>query len=123
MRVSGDNGRLQRLDARAAWRWAVATRAAFAAHRAEIDDLNVYPVPDGDTGTNLYITLDSALEAARESREPLSGSGPGAPTLAGDAAALARATLLAARGNSGVILSQLVRGLSDVIGETSTLAC
>ena len=65
MRVSGENNRLDRLDARAARRWAVATRAAFAAHRAEIDDVNVFPVPDGDTGTNLYMTLDSALEAAR----------------------------------------------------------
>jgi DAK2 domain fusion protein YloV len=121
VRVSGDNSRLERLDARAARRWAMATRAAFAAHRAEIDDLNVFPVPDGDTGTNLYITLDSALEAAREPREPLQGSGPGAEaTMAGDAAALARTTLLAARGNSGVILSQLVRGLSEVIGEAST---
>ena len=121
MRVSGDNTRLERLDARGARRWAMATRAAFAAHRAEIDDLNVFPVPDGDTGTNLYITLDSALEAAREPREPWRGSGPGArPSLAGDAAALARATLLAARGNSGVILSQLVRGLSEVISEAAT---
>jgi DAK2 domain fusion protein YloV len=119
--VSGDNSRLKRLDARAARRWAMATRAAFAVHRAEIDDLNVFPVPDGDTGTNLYITLDSALEAAREPREPVQGFGPGAgPTLAGDAAALARATLLAARGNSGVILSQLIRGLSEVIGEASS---
>ncbi len=118
MRVSGDNSRLERLDARAARRWAMATRAAFAAHRAEIDDLNVFPVPDRDTGTNLYMTLDSALEAAREA---LPGSDPSdEPTLAGDAAALARATLLAARGNSGVILSQLVRGLSEVIAEAAT---
>jgi DAK2 domain fusion protein YloV len=115
--VSGDGIRLERLDSRAARRWAMATRAAFATHRAEIDDLNVFPVPDRDTGTNLYMTLDSALEAARESS---SGSDPGAePTLAGDAAALARASLLAARGNSGVILSQLVRGLSEVIAEAA----
>jgi DAK2 domain fusion protein YloV len=118
--VSGDSGRLKRLDAQAARRWAVATRSAFAAHRAEIDDLNVFPVPDGDTGTNLYITLDSALEAAREPREPPQGSGPGVEgTLADDASTLARATLLAARGNSGVILSQLIRGLSEVIAEVA----
>ena len=125
--MNTDSGRLKRLDAPAARRWAVATRAAFAAHRAEIDDLNVFPVPDGDTGTNLYITLDSALEAVREPPEPLSASGPGAEgtlgedaaTLADDAATLARATLLAARGNSGVILSQLVRGLSEVIAESA----
>jgi len=122
--VSGDGGRLQRLDAQAARRWAVVTRSAFAAHRAEIDDLNVFPVPDGDTGTNLYITLDSALEAAREPGRPgvrLPGSGPRTEgTLADDVATLARATLLAARGNSGVILSQLVRGLSEVIAEAAT---
>jgi len=117
--VNGDSGRLERLDAQAARRWALATRSAFAAHRAEIDDLNVFPVPDGDTGTNLYITLDSALEAAREPHEALR-SGPRAQgTLADDAATLARATLLAARGNSGVILSQLVRGLSEVIAEAA----
>ena len=119
-RVSGNSGPLERLDVRAARRWALATRAAFAAHRGEIDDLNVFPVPDGDTGTNLYITLDSALEAAREPREPLPGSGRGdGVSLADDAATLARATLLAARGNSGVIFSQLVRGVSEVFAESA----
>ena len=116
-----DSGRLKRLDAQAARRWAVATLSAFAARRAEIDDLNVFPVPDGDTGTNLYITLESALEAAREPPEPVQGSGPGGEgTLAGDVATLARATLLAACGTSGVILSQLVRGLSEVVDEVAT---
>ncbi|MEP7034854.1 MAG: DAK2 domain-containing protein [Dermatophilaceae bacterium] len=115
--MSGEGRRLERLDSRAARRWAIATRAAFATHRAEIDELNVFPVPDRDTGTNLFMTLDSALEAAREAPR---GAVPGVePTLAGDAAALARACLLAARGNSGVILSQLVRGLSEVIGEAA----
>ena len=118
--MNGNSGRLTRLDAQAARRWALATRSAFAAHRGEIDDMNVFPVPDGDTGTNLYITLDSALEASREPPEPSPGSGSRAQgTLADDVAILARATLLAARGNSGVILSQLVRGLSEVIAETS----
>ena len=116
--MGGESSRLERLDARSARRWAMATRAAFAAHRAEIDDVNVFPVPDGDTGTNLYMTLDSALAAAREA--PLGSDAAAASTLAGDAAALARATLLAARGNSGVILSQLVRGLSEVIAEATT---
>jgi len=107
--------RLERLDALAARRWALTTRAVFAARRSEIDALNVFPVPDGDTGTNLYLTLDSALDAVRGS-----GSAPGPagqPDLARDAESLARATLLAARGNSGVILSQLVRGLSEVVGQ------
>ncbi len=110
--------RLERLDALAARRWALTTRAVFAARRSEIDALNVFPVPDGDTGTNLYLTLDSALDAVR------GGAGaPGSqPDLARDADSLARATLLAARGNSGVILSQLVRGLSEVVGQEADRA-
>ena len=91
--------RLERLDALAARRWALTTRAVFAARRSEIDALNVFPVPDGDTGTNLYLTLDSALDAVRASGARESA---GQPDLARDAESLARATLLAARGNSGV---------------------
>jgi DAK2 domain fusion protein YloV len=121
--VGPHSGRLKRLDAPAARRWAIATRAAFADRRAEIDDLNVFPVPDGDTGTNLYITLDSALEAVRELPEPPPASGPTVGgTLAADAATLSKAILLAARGSSGVIFSQLVRGLSEVSAETATSA-
>jgi len=116
--VIGDGGRLTRLDSSAARRWALATRAAFATHRAEIDDLNVFPVPDRDTGTNLYLTLNAALQALERA---LPESDPDRDaTLAGDTAVLAQACLVAARGNSGVILSQLLRGLSEVIGEAST---
>ncbi len=111
--------RLERLDALAARRWALTTRAVFAARRSEIDALNVFPVPDGDTGTNLYLTLDSALDAVRASGARESA---GQPDLARDAESLARATLLAARGNSGVILSQLVRGLSEVVGQEADRA-
>ncbi|HKX48194.1 MAG TPA: DAK2 domain-containing protein [Gaiellaceae bacterium] len=78
------------------------------AHRRRIDDLNVYPVPDGDTGTNLVLTLRSIVEA-------LDGS------TATDSAAVAkdvtRAALMGARGNSGVIFSQIVRGFVEVLGE------
>jgi DAK2 domain fusion protein YloV len=108
--------RLERLDAVAARRWAVTARAALAGRRSEIDALNVFPVPDGDTGTNLYLTFDAALDAARSEREARP-AGAGDSSLADAAAALARATLLAARGNSGVILSQMVRGLSEVVAE------
>jgi dihydroxyacetone kinase-like predicted kinase len=48
------------LTAADARHWALLTRAALAARRTEIDALNVFPVPDGDTGTNLYLTLDAA---------------------------------------------------------------
>ncbi|MGH2498752.1 MAG: DAK2 domain-containing protein, partial [Candidatus Limnocylindria bacterium] len=70
---------------------------------AEIDALNVYPLPDGDTGRNMYHTLRESLRAA-------SGAGGGASEVA---AAAAQGALLGARGNSGVILSQIVRGLKD----------
>jgi hypothetical protein len=106
---------LDALTAADARRWAVLTRAAFAARRAEIDALNVYPVPDGDTGTNLYLTLDAALDAVRSEHERLGMRGE--TTLEQECEALARCMLLTARGNSGVILSQLVRGFAEAIAE------
>jgi DAK2 domain fusion protein YloV len=87
--------------------------AAIEAARERVDDLNVYPVPDGDTGTNLALTVRAAVEA-------LEGEGP--DDRAAVAHELARATLLGARGNSGVILSQIVRGFADVLGERDDLA-
>ena len=57
--------------------WALLTRAALAARRTEIDDLNVFPVPDGDTGTNLYLTFDAAIDdvvAAHEEAGRLGGA-------------------------------------------------
>lgn len=92
------------------------TRAAFAARRAEIDALNVFPVPDGDTGTNLYLSLDAALDSVRTEHEKAGILG--AATLEQECSALARSLLLTARGNSGVILSQLVRGFAEAIAES-----
>lgn len=92
------------------------TRAAFAARRAEIDALNVFPVPDGDTGTNLYLSLDAALDSVRTQHEKAGILG--AATLEQECSALARSLLLTARGNSGVILSQLVRGFAEAIAES-----
>jgi len=77
------------------------------AHRRRIDDLNVYPVPDGDTGTNLVLTLRSIVEA-------LDGStAENSEAVAKD---VTRAALMGARGNSGVIFSQVVRGFVEVLG-------
>ena len=104
---------LEVLDADSVRRWVVVTRAALAARRAEIDALNVYPVPDGDTGTNMYLTLDQALDTARSEQEKQGVFGRS--TLADETASIARAALMSARGNSGVILSQLVRGVSEVV--------
>lgn len=107
---------LEALSAADARRWAVLTRAAFAARRAEIDALNVYPVPDGDTGTNLYLSLDAALDAVRTEHEKAGVLGQ--TTLAQECSALAASLLLTARGNSGVIFSQLVRGFAEAIAES-----
>ncbi len=79
------------------------------AHRRRIDDLNVYPVPDGDTGTNLTLTLRSVVEALDDAE---------AEGSAAVAKVLSRAALMGARGNSGVIFSQIVRGFVDVLGQT-----
>ncbi len=76
---------------------------ALSEAREEIDALNVYPVPDGDTGTNMYLTIAAARDAIREV--------PGAPRRAA-LAALSRGALLGARGNSGVILSEMLGAIS-----------
>jgi uncharacterized protein len=85
--------------------------ASLEASRGRIDDLNVYPVPDGDTGTNLTLTVRAVADAVAS------------PEAAGARPALAhtvaRAALMGARGNSGVILSQIVRGVADVLAEST----
>ncbi|MGH3134363.1 MAG: DAK2 domain-containing protein [Gaiellaceae bacterium] len=83
------------------------------AHRRRIDDLNVYPVPDGDTGTNLVLTLRSIVEALDES------NAQGSEAVARE---LSRAALMGARGNSGVIFSQIVRGFVDVLGRSDDVS-
>lgn len=77
----------------------------LAGAREEIDALNVYPVPDGDTGTNMYLTVEQARDAARA----IAPGGQG--SLRQTLSAFGRGALLGARGNSGVILSQLVGAL------------
>ena len=79
--------------------------AALEASRARIDDLNVYPVPDGDTGTNMTETVRAVVTALER-----------------DAGAdIVRAALMGARGNSGVILSQLVRGAVEALGDVGAI--
>jgi DAK2 domain fusion protein YloV len=87
-----------------------AALTSLEASRGRIDDLNVYPVPDGDTGTNLTLTVRAVADAvtATEAADR--------PALAH---AVARAALMGARGNSGVILSQIVRGVADVLAEST----
>ena len=77
--------------------------AAITAQKQAINDLNVFPVPDGDTGTNMSMTIATAAEALRKS----------SPASVGQASSVTASALLqGARGNSGVILSLLFRGLS-----------
>ena len=78
---------------------------ALAEAREEIDALNVYPVPDGDTGTNMYLTVSSARDAIHQS------VAEGAD-VATALAAFRRGALLGARGNSGVILSQMLGAIA-----------
>ncbi len=97
------------LDASAVRRWCSSALEALIAARVEIDDLNVYPVPDGDTGINLQLTMQSVVDAVQQ-----------APAdMASTVAAMARGALMGARGNSGVILSQLLRGLAEELSATT----
>src|SRR5262249_20201213 len=72
-----------------------------------INRLNVYPVPDGDTGTNMALTLESVTAAVEATAGDAGGD------LAGVCKAIAHGSLMGARGNSGGILSQILRGLCD----------
>jgi DAK2 domain fusion protein YloV len=101
---------LQVLDATAVRRWCAAGLEALTVARTEIDDLNVYPVPDGDTGTNLQLTMQAVVEAVDAA----------AADMATTTQAMAHGALMGARGNSGVILSQLLRGLGEVLGAAET---
>jgi fatty acid kinase len=92
------------LDAALLERWAAAAVAALEGHRAEIDRINVFPVADRDTGTNMLLTMRAA--AAGCGRDD---------ALAAAAETLARGALLGARGNSGVILSQVLRGVAEAV--------
>jgi DAK2 domain fusion protein YloV len=90
-------------------------RAMFAAatrwlehHVEAVNAINVFPVPDGDTGTNMYLTMRSTLEEAYRA----DGDAVGAIL-----AAMSKGALMGARGNSGVILSQIIRGLARAAGE------
>ncbi|MGI9123699.1 MAG: DAK2 domain-containing protein, partial [Mycobacterium sp.] len=101
----------RRLDARALHDWAHAAVGDLLVHTDEINGLNVFPVPDADTGTNMLFTMRAALAEAQHA------------VAAGDVAqvvsALARGALNGARGNSGVILSQILGALADVTAQAA----
>ncbi|WP_411148680.1 DAK2 domain-containing protein [Streptomyces sp. A30] len=111
-------------DALAVRTWCDLALRALGRAREEIDAINVYPVADGDTGTNLYLTVESAVAAVEAVFAGHAASMPtaGRPALADAARAMAHGALIGARGNSGTILAQLLRGMAQVLaadGETA----
>ena len=101
-------------DLRRARELAHAALGSLERSRQRIDDLNVYPVPDGDTGTNLTMTARAVVEELdRTTTEDRAGL----------VKEVTRAALMGARGNSGVILSQIIRGGAETLrtnGEVDT---
>ncbi|MET9584778.1 DAK2 domain-containing protein [Streptomyces sp. NPDC006539] len=104
------------MDAVAVRTWCSLALEALGRERAAIDAINVYPVADGDTGTNLYLTVESAagaVEAVFAGHE----TGASVPALADAVRAMAHGALIGARGNSGTILAQLLRGMAGVLAD------
>ncbi|WP_420907369.1 DAK2 domain-containing protein [Streptomyces scabichelini] len=130
LRAAVGDGRA--LDALAVRAWCGLALEALGRAREEIDAINVYPVADGDTGTNLYLTVESAagaVEAVFAAHGAVSGGASGGsgssgvssegaaerPALADAMRAMAHGALIGARGNSGTILAQLLRGMAQVL--------
>ena len=88
--------------------------ANLANHKEEVDNMNVFPVPDGDTGTNMSMTMD-ACEAAIKAAD--------SDTIPEMTKIVANAALRGARGNSGVILSQLMRGVQKALANAEYVDC
>ena len=103
---------VQTIDAAAFQRMVIHAHAAIQTQKQPINDLNVFPVPDGDTGTNMTLTIGAAAQEMRKGR--YAGVGQAAQ---GAASALLRG----ARGNSGVILSLLFRGFAKAIKDRETM--
>ena len=100
------------LDGRGYAKFLAAGTYFLRKYRQVLNDLNVFPVPDGDTGTNMYLTLRAAtLESAKLHDAPISEV----------AARAAEGSLMGARGNSGVILSQMLRGFAHHVRNRTTI--
>jgi uncharacterized protein len=91
----------------------LAGAASLEAHREIINDLNVFPVPDGDTGSNMYATMQAALRDVIDCEDTSAGI---------ISARLAHGALLGARGNSGVIFSNILRGLAQGLEKKQTFS-
>jgi DAK2 domain fusion protein YloV len=106
-------GVLEALDARAVRRWCALAAARLRQHEQELNDLNVYPVSDGDTGTNMLLTMLAAEQAI--------AALPSSQDIGDLLKSMARGALLGARGNSGVITAQWLSGLAAGIAGPSPL--
>ncbi|MCF2662788.1 DAK2 domain-containing protein [Pseudoflavonifractor phocaeensis] len=103
---------VQHIDAAAFQRMVIHAAASINAQKQPINDLNVFPVPDGDTGTNMSLTIGAASAEMKKNRYDSVGQA---------AQGTASALLRGARGNSGVILSLLFRGFAKAIKEKETM--
>ena len=103
----------EQVDAGIVRRWLLQARTALGTSREEIDALNVFPVPDGDTGTNMFLTLDAAVRGVGDTTDD---------SLTEVLTGAARGAFLGARGNSGVIFSQMFRGVAGVFENSSDAA-
>ena len=100
-----------RLGADELRRVVVAFRDALRAHQEVVNRLNVYPVPDGDTGTNMALTIESVVAEIETAPDDLAGT----------CKAISHGSLMGARGNSGVLLSGILRGLAVTVAEAEGL--
>ncbi|MEJ5187343.1 MAG: DAK2 domain-containing protein [Candidatus Geothermincolales bacterium] len=102
----------ERIDAKVLVRLMQGSLDALGRHREEINALNVFPVPDGDTGTNMYLTMQAVMEEVKRA---------GDSSMAAVCDAVARGSLMGARGNSGVVLSQVLKGFTQVLKDHDTV--
>ncbi len=112
MLVDSLEQKIEELDGNKFRQMLISATQIIKENEEEINDLNIFPVPDGDTGTNMYLTLSNAVDEVKNVEDNKVG------TIADK---LAMGALMGARGNSGVILSQLLRGLADGIGDAQVL--
>jgi len=105
---------IREIDSQLLGKMLISAAANLANHREEVDNMNVFPVPDGDTGTNMSMTMDACENAVLENAHL---------DIVQLAKTVANAALRGARGNSGVILSQLLRGVYKALSSAPTPDC
>lgn len=93
--------------------WAEQAAAGLAEHKDEINELNVFPIPDSDTGSNMTATMGSAVDRMHQDHGRAGSQAVAATSVADVAASLAAGAVTGARGNSGLVLSQFLRALAD----------